>query len=79
MDISFNEWLKLGVKNGWCGAPVCYTHDGLPTSESEDAEFEEGSDPCIHIIRMYEAPEDRLSVEANHSPSIWRASNRGLV
>lgn len=78
MDIDFEQWLALGIKNGWCGPAVCYTHDGLPTSEPEDAEFEEGNDPCLHIIRLYEDDENKAAVEANHSASIWRATNRGI-
>jgi len=23
-------------------------------TEEEDAEFDEGSDPCIHVVRLYE-------------------------
>ena len=74
---NFEEWLRIGVENGWCGPSVCYTHDGLPTSEAEDNEFEE-SDPCIHVIRLYEDEGTKLGVEANHPPSVWRATNRGI-
>jgi hypothetical protein len=69
--MDYNEWLKHGMDNGWCGPAVCYTHDGLPTSEQEDEEYEE-SDPCIHIIRLYESPEEKAAIEFNHSPSLWR-------
>jgi hypothetical protein len=69
--MNFDEWIKLGIEKGWCGPPVCYTHDGLPLSASEDEEFNEG-DPCIHIIRMYESKEIADAVVENHSPSIWR-------
>lgn len=75
--MDFEQWLELGIKEGWVGPAVCYTHDGLPTTEAEDAEFEEG-DPCIHIMRLYEDVDTKLGVEANHSPSIWRATNRGI-
>jgi hypothetical protein len=74
---TFDDWLKYGYVKGWCGAPVCYTHDGLPTTEAEDAEFEEG-DPCIQIVRLYWDEDEKRGVEENHSPSQWRASNRGL-
>jgi hypothetical protein len=76
-EMQYQDWLKLGIEQNWCGPAVCYTHDGLPTSESEDQEFEEG-DPCIHIIRLYEDDEVKAGVEANHSPSIWRATNQGI-
>lgn len=69
--MNFDEWIALGIEKGWCGPPVCYTHDGLPMSASEEEEFNEG-DPCIHIIRMYESKEIADAVVENHSPSIWR-------
>ena len=74
---TFESWLQTGYENGWVGAPICYTHDGLPTTEEEDAEFEE-SDPCIHILRLYYDEDEKRGVEENHSPSQWRASNRGM-
>lgn len=69
--MTLGEWLEIGIANKWCGPAVCYTHDGLPTSREEDLEFEEG-DPCIHIARLYESPDQALDIEENHSPSIWR-------
>ena len=75
--MDFEEWLKQGIENGWCGPSVCYTHDGLPTTVAEDEEFEEG-DPCIHILRLYEDETVKIGVEANHGPSVWRATNRGI-
>jgi len=70
--MEFSEWIRIGIEKGWCGPPVCYTHDGLPTTFAEDEEFEDGSDPCLHIIRMYESDEHRAAVEEAHSPSRWR-------
>jgi hypothetical protein len=71
--MTYDEWIKIGMENDWCGPPVCYTHDGLPTSEEEDLEFSDG-DPCIHIARLYESKEVKDAVEENHSPSVWRAN-----
>lgn len=73
---NYNSWLTYGVKMGWCGPAVCYTHDGLPTTEEEDGSWEEGEDPCIHVIRMYEDDNVRDAVEANHSPSNWRKTGQ---
>lgn len=69
--VDFNEWMKFGIENGWCGPPVCYVHDGLPLSIEEETELYE-SDPCIHIVRMYESPEMAQAILDNHSPSNWR-------
>jgi hypothetical protein len=75
---NFDEWLQEGLSSGFCGPAVCYPHDGLPMTEEEDNQFFEGEDPCIHIIRLYEDLDVKAGVEANHSPSVWRASNSGF-
>ena len=69
--MTYEEWLQAGIDAGFCGPAVCSTHDGVPTTRAEDEEFEEG-DPCVNIIRLYESPEVKAEVEANHSPSVWR-------
>lgn len=71
-EMEFSEWVRIGIENGWCGPPVCYTHDGLPTSVAEDDVWIEGDDPCMHVIRLYESPEHQAAVEENHAPSQWR-------
>lgn len=68
----FDSWLKEGMDKGWVGPAVCSTHDGIPATDDEMNEFEEGGDPCIHVIRPYRDDEERLAVEAAHSPSVWR-------
>lgn len=74
--MTFDEWLRAGMESGWCGPAVCQTHDGTPTTEAEDEEFEE-SDPCLHILRLYPDDITRKAVERNHSPSVWRRTNMG--
>jgi hypothetical protein len=76
--INFDDWLQIGLTNGFCGPAICYPHDGLPMTEEEDNQFSEGEDPCIHIIRLYEDLDVKSRVEENHSPSIWRATNSGF-
>lgn len=68
----FDSWLKQGLAQGWCGPAVCYTHDGLPMSDSEADSFDDGDETCIHVIRLYESAEQRSRVERDHSPSQWR-------
>lgn len=72
LEISFEQWISYGIDQGWCGPPVCYTHDGLPMSNDEEEEFSDGDDPCIHVIRMYESNDQKYSIEEAHSPSQWR-------
>jgi hypothetical protein len=69
---NFDDWLRAGMKAGWCGPAVCQTHDGTPTSEPEDEDFIDGGDPCLHILRLYSDDIMRKGVERNHPPSIWR-------
>jgi len=71
-EMEFSEWMEYGIKNGWCGPPVCETHDGVPLSAEEDDEFMEGNDPCIHVVRMYPDLDTKAAVEEHHSPSQWR-------
>lgn len=33
---------------------VCATHEGIPSTEDEEAEWEEGHDPCQMVIRLDE-------------------------
>lgn len=71
-DTSFDEWMEFGMRKGWCGPPVCSTHDGVPMSEEEEAEWSEGHDPCAHIVRMYQDDEHKAAVEKAHPPTNWR-------
>jgi hypothetical protein len=66
-----DEWIAYGVEQGFCGPPVCYTHDGLPTTFEEDENWDE-DDLCVHIIRPYYDATERHAIELNHSPSKWR-------
>lgn len=70
--LTFDDWYRAGLDAGFTGPAICYTHDGMPTSPREDFEFDEGNDPCVHILRLYVDDEHRESVEGNHSPSQWR-------
>jgi hypothetical protein len=75
-NFNFETWVREGFKRGWCGPPVCAIHDGLPSTEYEDEATDEGYDPCLHVLRLYESVSDKKLVELNHAPSRWRASNR---
>ena len=48
------EWLQIGIDRGWCSEAVCETHDGAPMSVWEVEQFEEGWDPCIPVVRLYD-------------------------
>lgn len=70
--MTFDEWMKMGIENGWAGPPVCSTHDGVPQSKEEDEAWDTGEDPCIHVVRLYYDADEKKAVEENHSPSQWR-------
>lgn len=74
--MNYDEWLEEGYINGWVGPPICQTHDGIPLTSEEDAEFEQGGDPCVHVLRLYEDKSVKEDIEQSHSPSVWRATNR---
>ena len=61
-----------GMERGWIGPRVCAIHDGLPMTEEEESEFDEGYDPCIPVYRIYDSVEEKEAVEYNHSASEWR-------
>lgn len=50
--ITFEDWLMMGIDQGFCSEPVCDTHDGAPMSPEEQQAFEDGFDPCIPIVRL---------------------------
>jgi hypothetical protein len=71
--VDFDQWIKIGIENSWCGPPVCHTHDGFPTSQYEDEmTYDQGSDLCLHMVRLYEDSFHREEIEAYHSESVWR-------
>ena len=74
--MGFDEWAMYGYQQGFCTPPVCINHDYLPTTATED-EADDGDEPCIFVIRLYDDLATKKAVEANHSPSVWRATNLG--
>jgi len=70
-EMSFDEWLEYGVSQKWCLWPVCHVHDGVPLTVDEEFEFDEGHDPCVHVIRVLESPEqweEALQHMGSHLP-----------
>jgi len=64
--MNYDEWPKYGYKHGWCGNPVCHTHNGAPMTREEQIELDEGLDNCIPILRLYDSIEIRnLAEHAN--------------
>ena len=51
----FGIWLSNGIDRGWISEPYCHTHDGgmQYMSEEEIEEWDQGGDPCEHVIRIF--------------------------
>lgn len=52
--MTFDEWLKTGIRNGWATDPFCYHHDQLPVNAEERAQIDERGEPerCITVTRL---------------------------
>ena len=48
------EWITYGVERGYCSFPKCATHDTLPVTPEEAEMLEDGYDPCLIGIRLWE-------------------------
>lgn len=61
----FDQWINYGIQQGWATPPICSTHDGIPMTNQEEQAWDQGEDPCIHIIRL---------IADNEQPNIppWR-------
>ena len=53
MEITFGQWIQVGVQRKWCSEIACQTHDGAPLNFLEEAAFEDGDDPCVPIVRIW--------------------------
>lgn len=50
--LTFEQWLEYGKRQGYCSDQFCNTHDGMPMHESEELAWEDGNDPCAHVVRL---------------------------
>ena len=53
-SLDFQEWVEYGVVNGWVAQPVCYHHEMLPVTDAESEQMDEGDDPCLNVIRVWD-------------------------
>jgi hypothetical protein len=63
--MKFEDWLAIGREHGLCSPPVCNTHDVVPMTDRELDMWEDGDDPCIHVLRLYEDPRIMDEAEKN--------------
>ena len=50
----FYEWLQKGIDRKWCTDVACSTHDVVEMTDEEMEAWEEGWDPCIFVVRIWE-------------------------
>jgi hypothetical protein len=53
LDMTLKEWIIYGMDRGFCSDSVCATHEGVPNTSAEEAEWEKGYDPCIPAVRIW--------------------------
>lgn len=53
-DMTYQDWLDLGMEMGYCNEPHCYIHEGTPLSELEFSAWHQGVDFCVHAVRLKE-------------------------
>lgn len=53
LENDFEAWITHGINRRWISDIVCATHEGLPSTEEEEKEWEEGFDPCVPGIRVW--------------------------
>jgi hypothetical protein len=63
--VNFTEWLEYGLDKKFVIGPNCATHHGIPTTEEEDQAWEEGEDPCEHILRLADSPKMWDDIQTN--------------
>lgn len=52
--MEFYEWLEIGIENKWVSDIVCLTHAGIPMTDEEVEQWQEGDDFCQFAIRVWE-------------------------
>lgn len=54
-EITFDDWVAIGTTKGWISPPFCMTHEGDQyMTPEEEAEWEEGGDPCCPVFKILE-------------------------
>ena len=55
-DNLFYYWVRFGIRMNWVSPIICNTHEGTYEYESEDnrEQWDEGGDPCVHVMVMLE-------------------------
>lgn len=49
----FEAWVEQGLNRKWISDLVCQTHESIPCTPEEDAQWDEGHDPCVPVVRVW--------------------------
>ena len=53
MKMEYDNWLQIGIDQGWVSPQFCYTHEGDPyMTIDEEKEWDEGGDPCMVVLKV---------------------------
>lgn len=52
-DEAYADWLEAGIAAGWVSSDGCMTHNAIPLRDWEEALMDDGSDPCIIVLRVW--------------------------
>lgn len=64
--MTVDDWIQMGVDNGWCTPSHCVIHDGYALTVKESEDLEQGFDPCIHVLRLCWDKEEQQAVVDNN-------------
>ena len=53
LENDFEAWILHGIERKWISDVVCATHNGLPATDEEEKEWDEGYDPCVPGVRVW--------------------------
>ena len=51
------EWINYGIEQKFISEPDCERHKGFPMTAEEEAEIDEGGDPCFVVMRLFDSVE----------------------
>lgn len=49
--MTYDEWLEIGMRQGWCDVVRCWTHETVLT-EAEFVAAYDGNEVCVQIVRL---------------------------
>lgn len=61
-----DEWIQIGIDNGFCTPSHCLFHDGYALTNEESGDLEHGLDPCIHVLRLCWGKKEQEAIVRNN-------------